>query len=211
MVIHAEDIAEGAVSAKTLMAVRFCGKPIVAAPAGRTLGAAAALVMAGARTVAAAETYMNAGSWTEMIRRVVSPAMRQTPNADPLPLLQNVLQTVAGQKVSSSAAEARTLGFLTDADRVVMNRDHLLAEAKHEVLDLVEGYAPPARERNCYAAGCDVLAALRAGIYILQQGGYIRESDAKATAHVARVLCGGDITAPQWVDEQYFVDLETAR
>ncbi len=203
-----------------LMAVRFSAKPVVAAPFGRTLGGGAEVAMAAARIAAAAETYMGqvefgvglvpaAGGCKELIRRVVSPAMKQTPNADPVPFVQNVLQTIGTAKVSTSAEEARSMGFLTAADRVVMSRDHLIAEAKQAVLDLAaEGYAPPAREKNCYAAGRDVGAALRAGIYILQQGAYISEYDAFLSAKLAAILCGGDLSSGQWVDEQFFLDRE---
>jgi 3-hydroxyacyl-CoA dehydrogenase len=204
------------------MRVRFCAKPVVVAPFGRTLGGGVEVALAGARIVAASETYMGlvevgvglipaAGGCKELVRRVVSPVMHSTPNADPLPFLQNVLQTIGTAKVSSSAEEARSLGFLTDADRVVMNRDHLLHEAKEEVLALAAaGYAPPARERHCYAAGRDVRAALRAGIHQLKQGGYASEYDAYLTGLLANVLCGGELTSGQWVDEQYFLDLERA-
>jgi 3-hydroxyacyl-CoA dehydrogenase len=175
--------------------------------------------MAAARIVAASETYMGlvevgvglipgAGGCKELIRRVVSPAMKQTPNADPVPFLQNVMQTIGTAKVSSSAEEARSFGFLTAADRVVMNRDHLIAEAKHEVIELSLDYAPPVREKNCYAAGRDVRAALRAGIYVLQQGAYMSEYDALLTTRLATILCGGDLSSGQWVDEQYFLDRE---
>src|SRR5262249_34954934 len=85
-----------------LMRVRFSSKPVVAAPAGRTLGAGAVLSMSAAATVAAAETYMGQigiGGCKEMVRRIVSPAMK-TPNTDPLPLLQQILQTIATGKVS---------------------------------------------------------------------------------------------------------------
>src|SRR4030095_1814664 len=91
----------------------------------------------------------------EMVRRVVSPAMK-TPNTDPLPLLQQVLQTIATGKVSTSAAEARSLGFLTASDRIVMNRDRQIDVAKRVVLELVDdGYSPLTRSENCYAAGRD--------------------------------------------------------
>jgi len=202
------------------MAIRFCAKPVVAAPFGRTLAGGAELAMACARIVASAETYMGlvelgvglvpaAGGCKELIRRVVSPAMRQIPNADPLPFLQNVLQTIGTAKVSTSAEEARSMGFLTAADRVVMNRDHLLDEAKRMVLELAEEhYAPPLREKSCYAAGRDVYAALRAGIYILQQGGYISEYDALLSAKLAAILAGSDLSSGQWVDEQFFLDRE---
>ena len=203
-----------------LMAVRFCSKPVVAAPFGRTLGGGAEVAMAAARIVASSETYMGlvevgvglvpgAGGCKELVRRVVSPVMKRTPNADPLPFVQNVLQTVGTARVSTSAEEARSLGFLGSADRVVMNRDHLLAEAKREVLEMAEeGYVPPAREKSCYAAGRDVFAALRAGIFVMQQGAYMSEYDAFITARLASILTGRELSAGQWVDEQYFLDRE---
>lgn len=202
------------------MCVRFAAKPVVAAPFGRTLGGGVEISMASARIVAASETYMGlvefgvglvpgAGGCKELVRRIVSPAMKRTPNADPFPFLQNVLQTIGNAKTSTSAEEARSFGFLGPADRVVMNRDHLIAEAKEEVLELAaQGYAAPAREKSCFAAGRDVRAALRAGIYQMQQGAYISEYDAFLSGRLASILCGGDISSPQWVDEQYFLDLE---
>jgi len=195
------------------MKVRFSSKPVVTAVAGRTLGAGAVLSMSAAATVAAAETYMGqigVGGCKEMVRRIVSPAMK-TPNTDPLPLLQQVLQTIATGKVSTSAAEARSLGFLAASDRIVMNRDHQVALAKRVVLELADtGYAPPARGKTCYAAGRDALAALRAGLYVMRQGDFMTESDLHTNNKVAFVLCGGDISAAQWVDEQHFLDLENA-
>ncbi|HEX6100143.1 MAG TPA: 3-hydroxyacyl-CoA dehydrogenase/enoyl-CoA hydratase family protein [Thermoanaerobaculia bacterium] len=205
-----------------LMKVRYCAKPVVTAPFGRTLGGGVEVAMAGARIVAASETYMGlvevgvglipgAGGCKEMVRRVVSPAVKATPGMDSLPLVQRVLETVGGAKVSSSAEEARTFGFLSEGDRVVMNRDHLLHEAKAEVLAMdAAGYAPPARERNCYAAGRDVRAGLKAAIYVMQQGGFMSEYDAFISNRLANVLCGGELSSAQWLDEQYFLDLERA-
>lgn len=202
-----------------LMSVRFCSKPIVTAPAGRTLGGGAEVSMAGARTAAAAETYMGlvevgvglvpgAGGCKELVHRLVSPAM-QTTGIDPLPLLQQALQIIGTAKVSTSAAEARSFGFLNLADQIVMNRDRQIAEAKRLVLDLsAAGYTAPARGQTCYAAGRDALASLRAGLYVMQQGGYMSEYDLQVSSKVAYILCGGDLSSGQWVDEQYFLDLE---
>ncbi len=202
-----------------LMAVRFCSKPIVTAPAGRTLGGGCEVTLAGGRTVAAAESYMGlvevgvglipgAGGCKELVRRIVSPAMHLA-NTDPLPTLQQALQTIATAKVSTSAAEARSFGFLSEADLIVMNRDYQIGEAKRLVLTLsAAGYRAPARGKTCYAAGRDALAALRASLYIMQQGGYMSEYDLHVSGKVAYVLCGGDLSAGQWVDEQHFLDLE---
>jgi 3-hydroxyacyl-CoA dehydrogenase len=204
-----------------LAAVRFCSKPVVTAPAGRTLGGGCEVSMAGARAAAAAETYMGlvevgvglipgAGGCKELVRRIVSPPLAAAANADPVPFLQQALQTIATAKVSTSAAEARKFGYLTDADLIVMNRDHQLAEAKRLVLELADaGYVPLVRgAKNCYAAGRDALAALRAGLYIMQQGGYMSEYDLHVSDKVAWVLCGGAVSSAQWVDEQFFLDLE---
>jgi 3-hydroxyacyl-CoA dehydrogenase len=204
-----------------LMRVRFCAKPVVTAPFGRTLGGGAEVAMAGARIVAASETYMGlvevgvglvpgAGGCKELVRRVVSTIQRQTPGADAVPALSNVLQTIGTAKVSSSAEEARSFGFLTVADRVVMHRDHLMHEAKQEVLALAESYIAPAREHNCYAAGRDARAALKAAIHNLKQAGYASEYDAFISGRLAHILCGGEISSAQWVDEQFLLDLERA-
>jgi 3-hydroxyacyl-CoA dehydrogenase len=204
---------------EALMKVRFSSKPVVTAPFGRTLGGGAEVSMAGAATVAAGETYMGlvevgvglipgAGGCKELVRRIVSPVM-QGANADPLPFLQQVLQTIASAKVSTSAVEARSFGFLSSRDRIVMNRDHLISLAKQFVLELAAaGYSAPARGKTCYAAGRDALAALRTGLYQMRQGEFMSDYDLHVSNKVAYVLCGGDISSAQWVDEQYFLDLE---
>ena len=202
-----------------LMMVRYSPKPIVTAPFGYTLGGGCETMMHGSRIVAHAESYIGqvevgmgllpaGGGCKELLRRIVSPAM-QTPNADPLPFMQRVFELIGMAKVATSAEEARQMGFLGAADRVVMNRDQQIAEAKRTVLQMVaEGYRPPIRGKIVYAAGERMLAALRIAIYTLLQGKYISEYDAKVGEKIAYVLCGGNLTSPTWVDEQYILDLE---
>jgi 3-hydroxyacyl-CoA dehydrogenase len=201
------------------MAMRYSPKPIVTVPFGFTLGGGCEMAMAGSRVVAHAESYVgqvevgvgllpSAGGCKELLRRIVSPAM-QTPNADPLPFLQRVFELIGMAKVATSAEEARQMGFFGPCDRVVMNRDQLIAEAKRTVLDMVaEGYRPPVRGKNIYAAGERMLAVLRLAIYSMVQGRYISEYDAHIGNKIAYVLCGGNLTAPTWVTEQYILDLE---
>jgi 3-hydroxyacyl-CoA dehydrogenase len=176
-------------------------------------------MMAGSRVVAHAESYVGlvevgmglipaGGGCKELLRRVVSPAM-QTSNVDPLPFMQRVFETIGLAKVATSAEEAREMGFLGPADRVVMNRDQQIAQAKRTVLQMVaDGYRPPARGKIVYAAGERMLAALKIAIYSMRQGNYISEYDAKVGVKLAFVLCGGKLTSPAWVDEQYILDLE---
>lgn len=201
------------------MAMRYSPKPVVTAPFGYTLGGGCEIAMAGSRICAHAETYAGqvevgmglvpaAGGCKELLRRIVSPAM-QTPNAEPLPYLQRVFELIGMAKVATSAAEAKQMGFFGPDTRVVMNRDRLIAEAKRTVLDLAaEGYRPPLRGKNIYAAGERMLAVLRLAIYSMQQGGYISEYDALVGNKIAYILCGGSLTSPTWVSEQYILDLE---
>jgi 3-hydroxyacyl-CoA dehydrogenase len=100
------------------------------------------------------------------------------------------------------------MGFLDEDDRVVMNSDHLLSTAKREVLDLADGYIPPERGNNVYAAGKTARAALEVGVKTLQWGRYASEYDGVVAGHAARVLTGGDLSLPQWVSEEYLLKLE---
>jgi 3-hydroxyacyl-CoA dehydrogenase len=201
-----------------LMGFRYAPVPVVAAPHGQVLGGGAEICMHADRVVAAAETYIGlvevgvglvpaGGGCKELVRRVVSTAMADTPGAEALPYLQRVFETIGTAKVATSALEARELGFLADTDRVVMHPDHLLAAAKREALALREGYEPPARAR-VYAAGAPALAALELGVQTLRWGGYASEHDAVIGRALAKVLTGGDGSGPQWLDEQHFLDLE---
>ena len=89
-----------------------------------------------------------------------------------------------------------------------MNRSHLLAEAKKEALHMISyGYGPPLPEK-IYAAGRDGLAALRAGVFMFKESGYITEYESLIGEKLAYVMCGGELSQPTWVDEQYILDLE---
>jgi 3-hydroxyacyl-CoA dehydrogenase len=200
------------------MAMRYSPKPIVIAPAGLALGGGCEITMHGSRVVAAAETYIGlvelgagvipaGGGTKEMLRRIVNPVMR-VENADALAPLQRAFLQMGQAKVATSAEEARSMNILGPADRIVLNRDHLLTEAKKEVLHMVAaGYKPPAPEL-IYAAGRDALAAIRIGAWMFAEGGYITQYDHHIAGKLAYVMCGGELTRPQWVSEQYILDLE---
>ncbi len=202
-----------------LMNFRFAPKPVVAAPRGQTLGGGLEICLHADRIVAAGETYMGlveagvglipaGGGTKELARRLVSPPLHAAQNAPPLPFVQKAFETIAMAKVATSALEAREMGFLTDDDRVVMNADHLISAARREVLDLADGYVPPERGHNVFAAGQSTRAALEVGVKSLQWGRYASEYDGVIAGHTARVLTGGDLTLPQWVTEDYLLRLE---
>jgi 3-hydroxyacyl-CoA dehydrogenase len=202
-----------------LMGLRYAPRPVVVAPHGQTLGGGAELVLHADRVVATLETYIGlvevgvgvipaGGGCKELLRRIVAPAMRAAPDAPVLPFLQRVFETIGLAKVATSAVEARELGFLEEHDLVVLNPDHQLATAKREVLELAATYQPPAREASVYAAGLPALAALEMGVQTLQWAGQASEHDGVIARHLARVLCGGELSAGQWVPEQHILDLE---
>lgn len=200
------------------MRMRYSPKPVVAAPFGYTMGGGAEIMLHANRVVASSELYTGlvelmqgvipaGGGTKEMLRRVLNPPMR-TENADPLPYVQQIFMQVGTVKVATSAVEAKEIGMLGPADRIVMNQDHLIAEAKREARHMVDsGYTPPPPEK-IYAAGRDVLAAVRVGAFMFYEGGYISDHDKLVAEKFAYALAGGNISCPQWVDEQYILDLE---
>ncbi|MEW6400615.1 MAG: enoyl-CoA hydratase/isomerase family protein, partial [Chloroflexota bacterium] len=202
------------------MAFRYSPKPVVSAPFNMTLGGGAEAMMGASAICAAAESYIGlvevgvglvpaGGGCKELVRRVVSPAARNAPNADLLPFMQRIFDTIAMGKVSACAEEARQWGFLTATDRIVTNRDHLLHEAKHMVLQMAEsGFRPSVRGKEIWAIGANGLAALETMIWGMKQAGYASEHDALIARKTAYILCGGKLTKAQWVDPQYILDLE---
>ncbi|MGH3090245.1 MAG: 3-hydroxyacyl-CoA dehydrogenase/enoyl-CoA hydratase family protein, partial [Rubrobacteraceae bacterium] len=201
-----------------LMAFRYAPRPVVSAPKGQTLGGGLEICLHSDRVVAAGETYMGlveagvglipaGGGTKELARRMVSKSMKNAPDAPVLPFLQKAFETIATAKVAASALEAREFGFLDEDDRVVLNPDHLISTAKREVLDLSDGYAPPEKGSNVYAAGRSARAALEVGVRTLQWGRYASEYDGVVAGQTARVLTGGDLSLGQWVPEEHLLKL----
>jgi 3-hydroxyacyl-CoA dehydrogenase len=147
------------------------------------------------------------GGCKELNRRIIAEAAAN--GGDTLKAFQRVFETIALVKIATSGLEAKELGYLRPTDRIVFNQDYLLGEAKRELLRLIgQGYAPPATTRGCYALGRDGLAAARVAIFQLREGGYATEYDAVIAEKLATILAGGELSTPQWVEEQYILDLE---
>jgi 3-hydroxyacyl-CoA dehydrogenase len=200
------------------MRMRYSPKPVVVAPAGLALGGGCEVTMHASRVVAAAETYIGlvelgagvipAGAGTkEYMRRLVNPAMK-TDMAEVFPHLQRAFLQIGQAKVATSAEEARGMGILGPQDRIVINREHLLTEAKREVMHMsAAGYKPPAPEL-IYAAGRDMYGAMKIGAWSFKEGKYITDYDAHIATKLAYIMAGGELSKPQWVSEQYILDLE---
>ncbi|MBI3494071.1 MAG: enoyl-CoA hydratase/isomerase family protein, partial [Acidobacteria bacterium] len=199
-------------------ALRFAAVPVVVAPAGLTLGGGCEIALHADRVQAAAESYMGqvevsvglipgGGGTKELLTRAVEHL--PSAQADPLPFVQRVFETIGFAKVSTSAADARRLGFLDDVDRVTMNRERLMADAKALALDRVsEGYQPPAPRHAIVVGGDGVLAALKLGVHLAWRAGRISDHDAVVGRALANVLAGGSLPHQTTVSEQYLLDLE---
>ncbi len=200
------------------MRMRYFPKPVVIAPAGLALGGGCEVTMHASRVVAAAETYIGlvelgagvipAGAGTkETMRRLINPAMK-TENAEPFPFIQKAFLQIGQAKVATSAEEARGMGILNPQDRIVVNRDHLLTEAKKEAIHMAaSGYKPPAPEL-IYAPGRDMYGAMKIGAWSFKEGNYITEYNSHIATKLAYVMAGGELSKPTWVSEQYILDLE---
>ncbi|MFV1949999.1 MAG: 3-hydroxyacyl-CoA dehydrogenase NAD-binding domain-containing protein [Anaerolineales bacterium] len=200
------------------MRMRYFPKPVVIAPAGMALGGGSEIIMHGSRVVAAAELYAGlvevgagvipaGGGTKEMVRRIINPPL-QTKNVVAFPYLERLFTQIGQGEVAKSALEAQEMGILSPEDRIVINRDHLLEEAKREVLHMVEGgYQPPPPEK-VYAAGRDALSGLKAGLYNFREAGYITEYEGVIGGKLIQVMCGGNLSKPAWMAESYFLDLE---
>ena len=200
------------------MRMRYSPKPVVIAPAGMALGGGCEITMHGSRVVAAGELYIGlvelgagvipaGGGTKEIMRRVINPAMK-TQDAIALPFLQQAFLQIGQAKVATSAREAQQMGILGAADRIVLSRDHLLAEAKKEALHMVNtGYTPPVPEK-IYASGRDMLGALKLGAHMFTEGGFITEYENVIANKLSYILSGGGLSKPAWVSEQYILDLE---
>jgi 3-hydroxyacyl-CoA dehydrogenase len=199
-------------------ALRYSSVPVVVCPAGMTLGGGCEIALHADRVHAAAEAYMGlvevgvglipaGGGCKEMLARSVDHL--PGPHADLLPFVQRVFETIGFAKVSASAADARRLGLLREADAITMNRERLMADAKAVALERArEGYRPPAPRTAIPVGGEGVLAALKLGVHLAWRAGRISDHDALIGRTLATILAGGALPHQAMVSEQYVLDLE---
>src|SRR6266496_4130649 len=206
-------------------AIKFSPKPVVAAPFGMALGGGCEMSLHAAARQPHAELYMGlvevgvgllpgGGGCKEMLLRAVDTAATIRPggrgeSVELMEAMKRAFETIATAKVATSAHEARGLGFLSDSDRISMNRERVLSDAKARALELVRaGYEPPVPRIDIPAPGESLLAALKMGVHLMRQGEFITEYEVKLGGKIAEVLCGGNVTPGTPVTEQYILDLE---
>ncbi|HEV2175852.1 MAG TPA: 3-hydroxyacyl-CoA dehydrogenase/enoyl-CoA hydratase family protein [Terriglobia bacterium] len=202
------------------MALKYAPKPVVAAPFGLTLGGGVEISLHATRVRAAAETYMGlvevgvgiipaGGGTKEMLVRACDAAPKDE-EADPFVLLKEVFTNIGMAKVSTSAVEARKLGYLSGRDSISMNRDRQIADAKQLALDLVKlGYQPGKPREDILVLGAPAFAKMKLGLHLMHRAEYISDYDVVVGTALAKVLSGGgEFTSAERVSEQYLLDLE---
>lgn len=195
--------------------LRYAPFPVVSAPFGMTLGGGCEVMLYSDVAIAHAELYTGlvevgvgilpaGGGTTEMLIRCMDglPA-----GADPFSAVQAAFELIAMGKVSTSALDAKKMKFLRSTDRIVMNADRLLTEAKREVVGLADGYVPPA-PRQVKVLGEAALANLLTGAYGMAQSGFITPYELHLAETIGRVLSGGEMNRSDVVDESVLLELE---
>ena len=202
----------------SMMRVRYSSIPVGVAPHGLTLGGGCELNLHADTIAAAAETYIGlvelgigvipgGGGTKELVLRASDEMHVDEP--DTITLKNRFLQ-IATAKVATSAHEAMEMGiFRKGQDHIVLNQSRRIAKAKEEVLKLYNaGYTQTAQRKDIKVLGKSALGALYAGINAMWRGGYATEHDKLVAKKLAYVMCGGDISEPTLVNEQYLLDLE---
>ncbi|MBI4463100.1 MAG: enoyl-CoA hydratase/isomerase family protein [Acidobacteria bacterium] len=201
------------------LAIQYASKPVVVAPFRYALGGGCEVVLAAPRVQAAAETYMGlveagvglvpagGGTKTMLLRATdLLPARAELTHA-----VREAFEIISYAKVSGSAEEARRMRFLQPGDSITLNPDRLLADAKQAALEMARtGYHPPrlTPRDDIRVVGETGLAELQISLYNARHGGWITDYDAVVATKIAHILCGGKITGPTTVSEQYLLDLE---
>jgi 3-hydroxyacyl-CoA dehydrogenase len=202
-----------------LLNFRYAPFPVVAAPFGLALGGGCELCLAADKTVAHAELYMGlveigvgllpaGGGCLNLWRKFLEAIPEVVTDMDLAKFFIPVFMSIAMAKVSMSAAEARANGFLGPGDRIVFNRDHLIGEAKKEVLKMVEnGYAAPIKGK-IKVLGQAAQGMVAAQISDMANGGFISEYDAFLAKRIAYVISGGDVRDNADVTDDAILTLE---
>ena len=204
---------------QTIQQIRYATKPVVVATHQKVLGGGCEMAMACTNPVVSAETYIGlvelgvglipAGTGT---MRMAAHAARRAPTDNPSdiqPFLRKYFETMAMAEVAESGPQGIEKGFLPEHTRIVMNADRRLHVAKQEVMRLSEeGYVPPPVMNKIKVLGEKTLATFKVALHQYKEGGYISEYDEFLATKLGHVLCGGELSSPQEVHEDYLIELE---
>jgi len=202
-----------------MLKARYSYFPVVTAPYGLALGGGCEICLSSDRIVAHADLNMGlvefgvglipaGGGCLNLWRKVLNSIPESVREIDLAKFFIPTFMSIALAKVSMSAADARANGFLGPADKIISNRDYLIAEAKKEVIRLVEtGYSPPIKSR-IRVMGEAAQGMVKAEIHNMLNGNFISEYDAFIAEKIAYVMSGGNVRDDSEVEEEVILTLE---
>jgi 3-hydroxyacyl-CoA dehydrogenase len=203
------------------MRLRYSSIPVVVATQGYVFGGGCEFAMHADCVVASAESYIGlvevgvglipGGGGTKEFALRASESFHKDGVKIPqlIDRFAAIVNPTPGNGMGTSAGEAFNIGYLRrGVDQVSVNVSRTLGEAKEKVLELSPNYTQPAPKNDIYVLGRNGLGALYVAAESFRLGGFASDHDVKIAKKVAYVLCGGDLTGPQKVSEQYLLDIE---
>ncbi|SAK96741.1 3-hydroxyacyl-CoA dehydrogenase/enoyl-CoA hydratase family protein [Caballeronia ptereochthonis] len=203
-----------------MLRVKYANVPVVSAVSGIALGGGCELLLHSAKRVAHVESYIGlvevgvglvpaGGGLKEAALRAAEAAGAVNATSDLLKFLQKSFENAAMAKVSSSAFDARAMGYLKPSDTIVFNVHELLDIAKNEARALAaSGYRPPLRVKQVPVAGRSAISTIKASLVNMRDGRFISDHDYLIASRIAEAVCGGDVEAGSLVDEEWLLALE---
>ena len=211
-----EDMVRGFQAANQRL--RYSSIPVVTAPHGLSLGGGTELAMAGNAMQASSELFMGlvefgvglipgGGGNLQLLRNLYGP-FAMDPDIDAFPFIKKVFLAIGMARVSSSAEDARSIGFLKPSDNISMNRDFVLSDARALAIGMADsGFRAP-RQTGFLLPGPSGRATVEMLLYDMKLNGQISAHDEKIGRKLANVLCGGETSPTAPVSEERLLELE---
>ena len=204
---------------QTMLRVKYAQVPVITAISGMALGGGCELSLHAARRVAHVESFIGlveigvgvvpAGGGLKEAVIAAAETAAQYDSKRYLDFLTPRFMYAATAKVSSSAHEARKMGYLKPSDVIVFNVHELLDTAKRQVRALADsGYRPPLPAKRIPVAGRSASATIRSQLVNMRDGQFISSHDYLIASRIADIICGGDVEPGTLVDETWLLTLE---